>query len=81
MNTQLSHSGSTTLSAAADALWSLAQVIAVTSLSRSTIYSYVKQGLFPAPVRVGVRCSRWSANQVMQWVFEQVGTYPRPRDQ
>ena len=49
-------------------LWGLRTIIAKTGLARSTIYAYVKLGLFPnqrrlCPGRVG-----WRASEVRAWI-------------
>ena len=41
---------------------------AVTGLSISTLYRKVAAGLFPAPVRLGARCTRWKADDVRAWL-------------
>lgn len=35
-----------------------------TGLSRSTIYNYISQGLWPKPVKLGPRAVGWPANEV-----------------
>jgi len=41
---------------------------AVTGLSISTLYRKVSAGQFPAPVRLGARCTRWKADDVRAWL-------------
>jgi len=36
--------------------------------SKSTIYSMVKEGRFPAPYKLGVRVSAWSLEEVNEWL-------------
>ena len=50
------------------ALLRLDAVEEITSLSRSTIYRYVERGRFPAPVKLGQRCIRWCAGDVIAWL-------------
>jgi prophage regulatory protein len=40
----------------------------VTGLSGSTIDRKVKDGTFPAPVKLGSRCTRWPADAVREWL-------------
>lgn len=54
-----------------DALLKLATVEAMTGLSRPSIYRRLALGLFPQPVRLGRRCTRWPANSVREWIREQ----------
>ena len=51
-----------------DELWSLKAVVAKTGLSRSSIYSYVAQGLFPRQRRLGPRRVGWLASEVRAWI-------------
>jgi prophage regulatory protein len=48
----------------------LPQVIALTSLSRSSIYAYIQKKEFPAPVRIsgpGGRAVAWTASSIAAW--------------
>jgi prophage regulatory protein len=44
------------------------EVINLTGLSKSTIYSYIQQGRFPAPIKLGVRRVGWLELEVMGWI-------------
>lgn len=46
----------------------LDDVMKMTSLSRSSIYSYVSDGLFPRPVKVGRRAVAWRELDVIDWI-------------
>lgn len=48
-----------------------------TGLARSTIYKYVKQGIFPAPVSLGGRAVAWVEGEVAAWIAARI----RDRDQ
>ena len=52
-------------------------VKAATGLARSTIYKYVKQGMFPAPVPLGCRAVAWVEGEVTAWIAARI----RERDQ
>jgi len=54
-----------------DRLISIKQVTALTSFRRSTIYSWIKQGRFPMPHKVGTQSSRWSDFEVREWIAQQ----------
>jgi prophage regulatory protein len=56
-----------------DCLLSLAQVIAKTSLSRSSIYRKMNAGLFPLAVQVSEFRVAWWLSEVEEW------TRNRPR--
>ncbi len=40
----------------------------MTGLSRSTIYQYIKDGLFPSQIKLGLRCVGWTENEITQWI-------------
>ncbi len=46
------------------------EVIQLTSLSRSTIYNYIKQGLFPKPVKLGARRVGWLYSLLFDWIVK-----------
>lgn len=54
------------------ALLRLPEVELRTGLARSTLYRKIKSQEFPAPVRLGTRCSRWSSAAVRDWIKAQV---------
>lgn len=45
----------------------LAEVATMLGIGRSTIYKYVGEGSFPAPVKVGFRSVRWKLADVLAW--------------
>jgi prophage regulatory protein len=51
-----------------EALLRIQVVLQRTSLSKSTLYAKIKEGSFPAPVRLGARCSRWKASELDAWL-------------
>ena len=48
------------------------QVEARTGLSRSTIYTRIKAGTFPAPVSLGPRAVGWIENDVQRWLSDRI---------
>ena len=46
------------------------EVEAVTGLSRASIYSKIKTGAFPAPVRLGPNSVAWRADEIDRWISE-----------
>ena len=48
------------------------QVETRTGLSRSTIYQYIKDGVFPKPVPLGPRAVGWLESEVSGWIAERV---------
>lgn len=51
------------------------QVQARTGLSRSTIYLYMKAGLFPKPVALGPRAVGWIEAEVNEWIAARVKSH------
>lgn len=50
----------------------LKSVISRTGLSRSTIYSYISQGRFPEPVKIGERSVAWTESDVQSWIKDRI---------
>lgn len=51
----------------------------MTGLSRSTIYSWITAGRFPAPVMLGPRSVAWIKEEIEAWVNSRI-TESRKRD-
>jgi prophage regulatory protein len=62
---QLDRSGS--LEMAPGSMLRLTDVCEAFSLSRSSVYTWIAEGRFPAPVRVGGRSVRWAADTLIEW--------------
>ena len=50
-----------------DRLMTIAEVLQITGFSRSSIYSLMRQGVFPEPLKVGPRAVRWRESEVREW--------------
>jgi prophage regulatory protein len=50
------------------------QVQARTGLSRSTIYAFIKAGVFPKPVPLGPRAVGWIESEVSDWIADRMRT-------
>jgi prophage regulatory protein len=59
-----------------DELWSVRTIVAKTGLARSTIYAYVKQGLFPRQRRLGPGRVGWRASEVRAWIASREWSCP-----
>lgn len=46
---------------------SVKQLAARFNVSVPTIYRWIKVNDFPAPVRIGPKCSRWREESVLDW--------------
>lgn len=50
----------------------LKEVIELTGLSRSTIYKYIEDGLFPRSVSLGGRAVAWVEQEVHDWILARI---------
>jgi len=46
----------------------LSQLNQQLSVSRSSIWAWVKEGSFPKPIKLGKNCTAWNAEDVHEWV-------------
>lgn len=49
-------------------IWRLKKVMEQTGLGRSSIYNFIKAGIFPKPVPLGGRTVGWLASEVEEWI-------------
>jgi prophage regulatory protein len=47
-------------------------VIETAGIKKSTIYKKIKNGSFPAPIKIGKRSSRWVEHEIQEWIVEQI---------
>lgn len=47
-------------------------VIAITGLSRSSIYSFIHQGTFPKQVQISSRSVRWLDADIQDWMNSKI---------
>jgi prophage regulatory protein len=52
----------------------------LTSLSRSTIYSYITKGKFPRSISLGGRMQAWTLSSIENWIDERCGNSNEPVD-
>lgn len=48
----------------------LPDVMKATALSRSSIYAYIKKGMFPAQVQVGLRAVGWLESEITTFISQ-----------
>lgn len=49
-------------------LITLKDVSDLVGLKKSAIYQRISEGNFPAPVKLGSKCSRWSLTEVQEYI-------------
>jgi len=49
-------------------LFRLADVIGIVGLSKATIYKKIKEGTFPAPLKLGAKASGWRSTDLENWI-------------
>lgn len=54
----------------------IAAVTARTGVPRSTLYRLIKQGRFPAPVKLSERSSAWRSSDVDAWIADRSNGTP-----
>lgn len=50
----------------------LPRLLTLIPFSRSTLYLKVKQGTFPAPVKLSVRVAAWKVETIREYIEQQV---------
>lgn len=51
----------------------LDEVIAITGLSRSSLYAMIKRGEFPRQIQIGPRAVRFDSRAINSWLAEKLG--------
>ncbi|WP_233399205.1 helix-turn-helix transcriptional regulator, partial [Escherichia coli] len=62
------HTGPSLRALSMDQLLTTKQVIALTTLSRMTIWRYVQAGTFPNSIKLGPQRVAWKRKDVMEWL-------------
>ncbi len=50
----------------------LDEVMALTSLGRSTVYKFIAEGKFPKQVSLGSNCVAWVEDEVKDWISSKI---------
>lgn len=50
----------------------LAEVMNQTALGRSSVYKYMKEGVFPKPVTQIGKSVAWVEGEVQEWIFDKI---------
>ena len=53
-------------------IWRLPEVMSRTGLSRSGIYDKMSKGEFPLSINLGPRAVGWIADEIIDWINEQI---------
>lgn len=51
-------------------LYCIREVTRIVKVGRSTIYLWMKRGMFPKPLKLSERMVRWRAEDVFRWMAE-----------
>lgn len=51
-----------------DGLSRLAQILPLLPISKSTVWAWVKQGKFPAPVKLSPTVTVWRNSDILNWL-------------
>ena len=46
----------------------LKEVMNLTSLSRASIYRYLKENTFPSQIKIGIRSVGWKEREILDWI-------------
>lgn len=52
------------------------EVEGIVGFSRSTMYAMIKDGTFPAPLRIGQRAVAWPESSICEWIASRSTTRP-----
>ena len=50
-----------------DKMLTIAEVLEVTGLSRSSVYVMMREGTFPTALKIGARAVRWRESEIREW--------------
>jgi len=50
----------------------LTEVMNQTALGRSSIYKYMKEGVFPKPVTQIGKSVAWVEDEIQEWIFDKI---------
>jgi prophage regulatory protein len=67
--------------ATTDKVLRLKSVMALVSLSKSTIYAGVKEGTFPSPIILGKRAVGWLLSSLIKWLEDRNTSRNNPINQ
>ena len=42
------------------------------SVSRSSIWAWVKNGTFPKPIKLGKNCTAWNSSDIHAWIEQRI---------
>ena len=47
-------------------------------ISRSSVWSFTKNGTFPTPIKLSPNCTAWVTAEVDQWAADRIATSRKP---
>lgn len=51
----------------------LKEVVSIVGISRSSVFNYIKKGLFPTSVSLGPRRIGWFESDIQDWILSRKG--------
>jgi len=61
-----------------ESLIRLPEVKARTGLSRSSIYQFIRDGMFPSPVKLSPRAVAWVSSEIQAWLEARIAASRKP---
>ena len=55
---------------AIDRLLRVTEILPLVGFGRTSLYNKVADGTFPAPVKIGLRASRWRLSAITAWLAD-----------
>lgn len=53
------------------------EVSRLLGISKSTLYAWVRQDIFPPPLRLGLRSTGWTVDQINNWINSKPVSSPK----
>ena len=51
-------------------------VESIAGIRKTELFRRIREGAFPAPVKLGPRCTRWAKSEVLAWVNARLAERP-----
>ena len=61
-----------------DWIFGMNEVVEITGVSKATLYTWMRQGIFPQASKIGQRRIGWRASQINLWMEQRLGPVEAP---